>query len=180
MPAKKRCQFESETRCNQAALRLVGQCPHCRAEFCGTVRTKSGPMWQPVLTRIFSTACRSTTTARIWRAVDSKRSRRTRRSSRVNGRSHPRWPWHDRLPHYSSLPPRHAPLPLPFPHPALLSPPTTLSTTSVISEGRSSASPLLATPRSCYFHDLSRTVMHDLIPHPTRAPLLPGLPLVTS
>lgn len=39
MPAKKRCQFESETRCNSAALRIVGQCPHCRVEFCGTVRT---------------------------------------------------------------------------------------------------------------------------------------------
>ncbi|KIP08180.1 hypothetical protein PHLGIDRAFT_19018 [Phlebiopsis gigantea 11061_1 CR5-6] len=38
MAAKKRCQFETETRCNQAALRIVGQCPHCRAEFCGTHR----------------------------------------------------------------------------------------------------------------------------------------------
>ncbi|KAI0692390.1 nuclear protein [Cytidiella melzeri] len=38
MPAKKRCQFESEVRCNSAALRIVGQCPHCRADFCGTHR----------------------------------------------------------------------------------------------------------------------------------------------
>ncbi|KAI0780760.1 hypothetical protein BD413DRAFT_608009 [Trametes elegans] len=38
MPAKKRCQLQSEPRCNQAVLRLVGQCPHCRLEFCGTHR----------------------------------------------------------------------------------------------------------------------------------------------
>lgn len=37
MPAKKRCQLQAETRCNSAVLRLVGQCPHCRAEFCGAV-----------------------------------------------------------------------------------------------------------------------------------------------
>ena len=41
MPAKKRCQLQSEPRCNQAVLRIVGQCPHCRLEFCGTVRTLS-------------------------------------------------------------------------------------------------------------------------------------------
>ncbi|KAL1944606.1 hypothetical protein VTO73DRAFT_3036 [Trametes versicolor] len=38
MPAKKRCQLQSEPRCNQAVLRLVGQCPHCRLEFCSTHR----------------------------------------------------------------------------------------------------------------------------------------------
>ncbi|CAL1704928.1 unnamed protein product [Somion occarium] len=38
MAVKKRCQIQSEPRCNSAALRLVGQCPHCRAEFCGAHR----------------------------------------------------------------------------------------------------------------------------------------------
>ncbi|ETW85759.1 hypothetical protein HETIRDRAFT_470918 [Heterobasidion irregulare TC 32-1] len=38
MPAKKRCQFQGEQACNQAALRIVGQCPHCRVDFCGTHR----------------------------------------------------------------------------------------------------------------------------------------------
>ena len=51
MPAKKRCQFQSETRCNSAALRLVGQCPHCRAEFCGTVRNHLLSRKPPPLTR---------------------------------------------------------------------------------------------------------------------------------
>lgn len=39
MAAKKRCQFQAETdsQCNQAALRIVGQCPHCRVQFCGSV-----------------------------------------------------------------------------------------------------------------------------------------------
>ncbi|KAI0082748.1 hypothetical protein K474DRAFT_1633060 [Panus rudis PR-1116 ss-1] len=38
--AKKRCQFQasSEDRCKEAVLRLVGQCPHCRQEYCGTHR----------------------------------------------------------------------------------------------------------------------------------------------
>ncbi|KAF8503516.1 hypothetical protein F5888DRAFT_1606947 [Russula emetica] len=38
MPAKKRCQFRSEQQCNQAALRIIGNCPHCRSDFCGTHR----------------------------------------------------------------------------------------------------------------------------------------------
>jgi hypothetical protein len=38
MPAKKRCQFHGEQQCNQAALRIIGNCPHCRSFFCGTVR----------------------------------------------------------------------------------------------------------------------------------------------
>ncbi|EIN07476.1 nuclear protein [Punctularia strigosozonata HHB-11173 SS5] len=38
MPAKKRCQLQGETPCNSAVLRIVGQCPHCRMEFCGTHR----------------------------------------------------------------------------------------------------------------------------------------------
>jgi predicted nucleic acid binding AN1-type Zn finger protein len=38
MPAKKRCQFHGEQQCNQAALRIIGNCPHCRSDFCGTVR----------------------------------------------------------------------------------------------------------------------------------------------
>jgi hypothetical protein len=46
MPAKKRCQFTGEEKCNSAVLRLVGQCPHCRAEFCGNVRP--APCEQPI------------------------------------------------------------------------------------------------------------------------------------
>lgn len=38
MPAKKRCQLQSETPCNSAVLRIVGECPHCRSQFCGTHR----------------------------------------------------------------------------------------------------------------------------------------------
>ncbi|KAL0573276.1 hypothetical protein V5O48_008683 [Marasmius crinis-equi] len=40
MAAKKRCQFQIDTseQCNSAALRIVGQCPHCRAQFCGDHR----------------------------------------------------------------------------------------------------------------------------------------------
>ncbi|KAH9945958.1 uncharacterized protein BXZ73DRAFT_95476 [Epithele typhae] len=38
MPAKKRCQFQDETPCNQAVLRIVGKCPHCVHEFCGNHR----------------------------------------------------------------------------------------------------------------------------------------------
>ncbi|KAF7338384.1 Syntaxin-like protein [Mycena venus] len=40
MPAKKRCQFQVDTdeQCNSAALRIVGQCALCRAQFCGDHR----------------------------------------------------------------------------------------------------------------------------------------------
>ncbi|KII88606.1 hypothetical protein PLICRDRAFT_176176 [Plicaturopsis crispa FD-325 SS-3] len=40
MPAKKRCQFLSEdsAQCSSAVLRIVGQCPHCQAQFCGSHR----------------------------------------------------------------------------------------------------------------------------------------------
>ncbi|KAJ3502325.1 hypothetical protein NLJ89_g8940 [Agrocybe chaxingu] len=40
MPAKKRCQFQigTESQCSSAALRIVGECPHCRAQFCGSHR----------------------------------------------------------------------------------------------------------------------------------------------
>ncbi|KZV65430.1 hypothetical protein PENSPDRAFT_655808 [Peniophora sp. CONT] len=38
MAPKKRCQFTSEAQCNQAALRIVGQCAHCRQNYCGTHR----------------------------------------------------------------------------------------------------------------------------------------------
>ncbi|QRV86059.1 AN1-type zinc finger protein 1 [Ceratobasidium sp. AG-Ba] len=36
MPGKKRCQHEDG--CNSAVLRIVGQCPHCTSQFCGTHR----------------------------------------------------------------------------------------------------------------------------------------------
>lgn len=46
MPAKKRCQFQINTdaQCNSAALRIVGECPHCRAQFCGSVSPHLCPM----------------------------------------------------------------------------------------------------------------------------------------
>lgn len=67
MPAKKRCQLQTEPRCNSAVLRLVGQCPHCRAEFCGAVSNSrllpncanERASFPPP-----STVCPSTTTAR--------------------------------------------------------------------------------------------------------------------
>lgn len=39
MPAKKRCQFQinTDSQCSSAALRIVGQCPLCRAQFCSSV-----------------------------------------------------------------------------------------------------------------------------------------------
>ncbi|KAG9016362.1 hypothetical protein FRB90_003112 [Tulasnella sp. 427] len=39
MAKKQRCQFKSEeTTCNSAAIRIVGDCPHCEAHFCGQHR----------------------------------------------------------------------------------------------------------------------------------------------
>lgn len=44
MPAKKRCQSQigTDAQCNSAALRIVGECPHCRAQFCGAVSITTG------------------------------------------------------------------------------------------------------------------------------------------
>ncbi|KAF8902031.1 hypothetical protein CPB84DRAFT_887882 [Gymnopilus junonius] len=40
MPAKKRCQsgVGTDSQCTSAALRIVGECPHCRSQFCGAHR----------------------------------------------------------------------------------------------------------------------------------------------
>ncbi|KAI0035713.1 hypothetical protein K488DRAFT_42654 [Vararia minispora EC-137] len=38
MAPKKRCQFIGEQQCNQAALRIVGQCAHCSSNFCANHR----------------------------------------------------------------------------------------------------------------------------------------------
>jgi len=39
MPGKKRCQFKhEEAQCTSAVLRIVGECPHCKAQFCGNHR----------------------------------------------------------------------------------------------------------------------------------------------
>ncbi|KAF7440403.1 hypothetical protein PC9H_000748 [Pleurotus ostreatus] len=38
MAAKKRCQLQAETPCNSAVLRIVGECPMCRHQFCGEHR----------------------------------------------------------------------------------------------------------------------------------------------
>jgi hypothetical protein len=37
MPAKKRCQLQGSAPCKAAALRMVGECPHCSFQFCGEV-----------------------------------------------------------------------------------------------------------------------------------------------
>jgi hypothetical protein len=46
MAAKKRCQFQINTnaQCSSAALRIVGECPHCRAQFCSSVSTLYSPV----------------------------------------------------------------------------------------------------------------------------------------
>ncbi|KAF9532283.1 hypothetical protein CPB83DRAFT_759562 [Crepidotus variabilis] len=40
MAGKKRCQFQigTDAQCNSAALRIVGECAHCRAAFCSSHR----------------------------------------------------------------------------------------------------------------------------------------------
>ncbi len=43
MAAKKRCQLQAETPCNSAVLRIVGECPMCRHQFCGEVSSQPHP-----------------------------------------------------------------------------------------------------------------------------------------
>ncbi|KAH8117352.1 hypothetical protein DFH11DRAFT_1504901 [Phellopilus nigrolimitatus] len=38
MAAKKRCQLDAVPLCNSAAMRFAGECPHCKACFCGNHR----------------------------------------------------------------------------------------------------------------------------------------------
>ncbi|KAG9046768.1 hypothetical protein FS837_003698 [Tulasnella sp. UAMH 9824] len=39
MAKKQRCQFKNgETPCSSAAIRIVGDCPHCESHFCGQHR----------------------------------------------------------------------------------------------------------------------------------------------
>jgi hypothetical protein len=107
MAAKKRCQFQLDTdsQCNSAALRIVGQCPHCRAQFCGAV---SIPLPSPGECTPNncpnSTVYRSTTAAQIWRTAGNRRLTGIRISWRVNGQWHPRWPPHSVLPCVPSSP----------------------------------------------------------------------------
>lgn len=101
MAAKKRCQLSGEPRCNSAVLRLVGQCPHCRAEFCATVRPLplSADAHQGSDGRFHhlyhSIVCRNIIIVRIWRVAGNRRLRRTRRNWRARGLWLPRWQWHD-------------------------------------------------------------------------------------
>lgn len=62
---------------------------------------------------LHSTVCQSTTTARTWKAVGSRRSRRTRLSSRASEPLRRRWRWHDRP--VATLLPRLPPSPLSSP-----------------------------------------------------------------
>jgi hypothetical protein len=100
MPAKKRCQFQSETdvQCTSAALRIVGQCPHCRAQFCGAVSPRYLPDNPCTKNPCDSIVCPNITAAPTWRTAGSRHSTATRPSWRANGRWLPRWP----------LPRRHA------------------------------------------------------------------------
>jgi hypothetical protein len=98
MPAKKRCQsgIGSDAQCNSAALRIVGECPHCRAQFCGAVSGISSfsclvPCLTPVAISAVSTVSQSTITARIWRTADNKPLTAIRTSWRVSGLWLPRW-----------------------------------------------------------------------------------------
>src|ERR1700733_6786705 len=44
MPAKRRCQAnKGEQPCKSAALRIVGDCPHCTSHFCGEVSRHRRP-----------------------------------------------------------------------------------------------------------------------------------------
>lgn len=92
MPAKKRCQFQADTdvQCNSAALRIVGQCPHCRVQFCGAV---SSCYIQALIFSIHcdSIVCPNITAALIWRTAGNRRLSGTRPSWRANGRWHPSW-----------------------------------------------------------------------------------------
>ena len=94
MPAKKRCQFHRDTdsHCSSAALRIVGECPHCRASFCGSVSRLSSvfsfPMSYPA--PHCSTGSLNTMSAVISRTAGSKHSSGTRASWRASGRLHPR------------------------------------------------------------------------------------------
>lgn len=98
MAAKKRCQFQINTdaQCNSAALRFVGECPHCRAQFCGSVG--SSPISRPVFWMandpFASIDYPSTTTVASWKTADNRHSTGIRVNWRVSGRWLPRWPLH--------------------------------------------------------------------------------------
>ena len=131
MPAKKRCQYAigSPDHCNQAALRMIGSCPHCNAHFCGSVSDYRRRCDQDsTLTDGPSTACLSITPAISSRAAGSRHSTGTRRSWRASGRSHPRWP--QRKAAVAACAPRALHAPAPFDHPLAPSthPPFTSST----------------------------------------------------
>jgi hypothetical protein len=43
MAKKKRCQFQGDEPCTYAVLRIAGDCPYCKADFCATVSTPFSP-----------------------------------------------------------------------------------------------------------------------------------------
>lgn len=93
MPAKKRCQLQAETPCNSAVLRIVGQCPHCRAQFCGAVSLSvvACACAGQLMSLPCSTVCQNTTTATIWRTAGSRLLTGTKQSWRASGPSPRRW-----------------------------------------------------------------------------------------
>jgi hypothetical protein len=94
MAAKKRCQFQVDTvnQCSSAALRIVGECGHCQAQFCGSVSTGlfSLKFCSSDLI-IYSIDFLNITIAPTWRTAASRHSTGTNQSWRVSAQWLPRW-----------------------------------------------------------------------------------------
>ena len=94
MAAKKRCQFQVDTvnQCSSAALRIVGECGHCQAQFCGSVST--GLFSLKICSSdliIYSIDFLNITIAPTWRTAASRHLTGTNRSWRVSAQWLPRW-----------------------------------------------------------------------------------------
>lgn len=98
MAAKKRCQFQigTDAQCSSAALRIVGECPHCRAQFCSSVGLHIPPPFPSVLILPFptSTGFQSTIIAVSWKTADNRHSTETSANWRASGLWLLRWPLH--------------------------------------------------------------------------------------
>ena len=92
MANKKRCQFHigTDSQCSSPVLRIVGDCPHCRAQFCGAVSVLlvSTLDLGGCSMLLFSTVFLSIMSALIWKIAGSRRLIVTSRNWRANGRSH--------------------------------------------------------------------------------------------
>ena len=80
---KKRCQFQMNTdaRCTSSALRVAGDCPHCRAAFCSVASCLSVfPLSQLIHYVLLSIDFPNTTTALTWKTADNRHSNEIRAS----------------------------------------------------------------------------------------------------